>query len=148
VPTDGNLMLVASIPQDPNGSQNVDIYQVIDLCVGEGSYSFSLDGILLSSGSQNIAVFACLYQGTGPYYPAPGITIFCSPGVNLGLDVWRTIVLNVPFIAKESGTTWTLFSRILVGDVPNTPSLVVAGLDNWRVEYTSVCVIREVLVPP
>jgi hypothetical protein len=69
---EGSWFLVAAIPENVSTDESVQVSQVINLCNGEGQYTFSVNATLISVES-SCYVLAWAYQGTGPYPPGPGV---------------------------------------------------------------------------
>ncbi|KAN0111008.1 hypothetical protein V8E51_007395 [Hyaloscypha variabilis] len=146
-PTQGAWYLIANIEETASTDERLQVSQVINLCSGEGAYTFSVDAILLS-GEPSCYVVASAYQGTGPYPPGAGVESWSSAAVAVG-SKWTTITFGVPYINPGLGSAWTILANIECFLDPGTGELYAAvGLDNWQVAYQSNCVATEVLVPP
>jgi hypothetical protein len=146
----GSYFLVAIIPQSDGFTGTALISQVIDLCSGEGRYIFSVDATLISPVYNDQACFvtAFAYQGTGPPPPPAGNPQTWTSGqVYVGSSSWSTITFGVPYVNSGSGTAWTLLAEIQCLINPGVELTGIVGLDNWQVEYQSLCVTTEVLVP-
>lgn len=101
---------MASIPEIASTDESVQISQIINLCEGEGQYTFSVDAVLLST-APSCYVFAWAYQGTGPYPPGPYVELWGSGAVAV-TPTWTQITFGVPYINPGLGAAWTILANI------------------------------------